>query len=95
MILSQENKALTEELNNEQVKAIISKGQANFEKYKYNSENKYMTIIPISGTNWKILSIVPESEFMQNLNRLLTRIVMITILTIIIFSIFVYILNKK
>ncbi|MGP1597721.1 methyl-accepting chemotaxis protein [Peptoanaerobacter stomatis] len=95
LILSQENKALTEELNNEQVKAIISKGQANFEKYKYNSENKYMTIIPISGTNWKILSIVPESEFMQNLNRLLTRIVMITILTIIIFSIFVYILNKK
>lgn len=95
LILSQENKALTEELNNEQVKAIISKGQANFEKYKYNSENKYMTIMPISGTNWKILSIVPEYEFMQNLNRLLTRIVIITILTIIIFSIFVYILNKK
>ncbi|EHL17978.2 hypothetical protein HMPREF9630_01234 [Peptoanaerobacter stomatis] len=95
LILSQENKALTEELNNEQVKAIVSKGQANFEKYKYNSENKYMTIMPISGTNWKILSIVPEYEFMQNLNRLLTRIVIITILTIIIFSIFVYILNKK
>lgn len=95
LILDKENAELTQEFTSEAVNAILASSESEVQSYEYGGQKKYMLVMPVEGTNWKLVGIVPEEEFMAQVNRFLFNLVTITALSIAVFGVFLYFLNRK
>lgn len=86
---------VVEEFSTPEVISILSENQVEFKEYSFQGQKKYMMALPVKNTSWKIVSTIPESEFVDGINILARRFVIITLITLFVFNILVYLLNKR
>lgn len=83
------------EFSDVQVAQIVAGAKEELVAYQYRGQKKYMATIPIPGTPWSVVSIIPETELDRGIFRLAMVLLIGILTTVIILVGVVYWISKR
>lgn len=95
LVISNADSNDVKEFESPSVKAILAAGNPELTAYSYEGQTKYMAVIPVPGTKWSVVSIIPQSELDKGLDSLAKIIFSIAIVSILILALIVFWMNKR